>query len=98
MGDHWRLFGFGQAGHTHTGVASFVVADEGLELIHEDGSWDCREWQWWQDHGRGDEKWPRLVPATSGYEERGNESCVTSGYTCDDVHNLSRVVLPTSRP
>ena len=73
------------AGHTHTGVASFVVAAEGLELVYEDGSWDCREWQWWKDHGRGDEKWPRLVPATSGYEKQGSVICVTSGYTCDNV-------------
>ena len=73
------------AGHTHTGIASFVVVDEGCELVYEDGSWDCREWQWWKDHGRGDEKWPRLVPATSGYEERENEICVTSQYTCDNV-------------
>ena len=73
------------AGHTHTGVASFVVAEEGRELVYEDGSWDCREWQWWKDHGRGDEKWPRLVPATSGYEQRRNEICVTSQYTCDNI-------------
>ena len=73
------------AGHTHTGVASFVVAEEGLELVYEDGSWDCREWQWWKDHDRGDEKWPRLVPAASGYEEHETEICVTSQYTCDNI-------------
>ena len=73
------------AGHTHTGIASFVVAEEGLELVYEDGSWDCREWQWWKEHGRGDEKWPRLVPATSGYKEQGDEICVTSQYTCDNI-------------
>ncbi len=73
------------AGHTHTGVASFVVVEEGLELVYNGGSWDSREWQWWKNHGRGDEKWPRLAPATSGYEER--EACerVTSEYTCDGI-------------
>ena len=73
------------AGHTHTGVASFMVAEEGLELVYEDGSWDCREWQWWKDHGRGDEKWPRLVPAISGYKQQGPEICVTSQYRCDSI-------------
>ena len=73
------------AGHTHTGVASFVVVAEGLELVYSDGSWDCREWQWWKAHGLGDEKWPRMVPATSGYAEQGTGMCVTSEYTCDDI-------------
>ncbi len=73
------------AGHTHTGIASFLVADEGFQLVYEDGSWDCREWQWWKDHGRGDEKWPRLVPADSGYKEQKTEISVTSQYTCDNI-------------
>jgi len=73
------------AGHTHTGVASFVVAEEGTELVYNGGSWDCREWQWWKDHGRGDQKWPRLVPATSGYEEQESVKRVTSEYTCDGI-------------
>ena len=74
------------AGHTHTGIASFVVAEEGTELVYNDGSWDCREWQWWKAHGRGDEKWPRLAPATSGYEEQEAAKRVTSEYISDGIH------------
>lgn len=73
------------AGHTHTGVASFVVAGEGFELVLSDASWDCREWQWWQNHPYSDEKRPRLVPAISGYEQQGSVICVTSQYTCDGI-------------
>jgi len=73
------------AGHTHTGVASFVVAEEELELVLSDASWDCREWQWWKDYPYGDEKRPRLVPAISGYEKQDSEVQITSQYTCDGV-------------
>ncbi len=45
------------AGHTHTGVLNFTPADEDSEL---EGIWDCREWQWWENHGYGDEKRPEL--------------------------------------
>jgi hypothetical protein len=73
------------AGHTHTGVASFIVANEGLELVYNGGSWDCREWQWWKDHGYNDDKRPRNVPAISGYTERPEGVSVTSRYTCDGI-------------
>ena len=73
------------AGHTHTGIASFVVAEEGLELVLANASWDCREWQWWKNHIYGDEMRPRLVPAISGYEEQSSEVSVTSQYTCDGI-------------
>ena len=41
------------AGHTHTGISSFVTRDENLELVLDSGSWDCREWQWWEGHKYG---------------------------------------------
>ncbi len=70
------------AGHTHTGVVNFTAADENAEL---EGIWDCREWQWWENHGYGDEMRPRKTPATSGYEEKGSEIHVTSQYLCDGI-------------
>ena len=71
------------AGHTHTGVNSFTTADEKLELVIEDGAWDCREWQWWENHGYGQEMRPRSAPATSGFRRDASGVYVMSQYTCD---------------
>jgi hypothetical protein len=80
------------AGHTHTGVLNFTPTDEGSEL---EAIWDCREWQWWENHSYGDEKRPRNVPATSGYEEQGSEIHVTSQYLCDGIKTkLEWIFLP----
>lgn len=76
------------AGHTHTGISSFVIVGDETEFVLTDTSWDCREWQWWQDHGYGDEKRPRLTPATSGFETEANGVRVTSTYVCDGIETV----------
>lgn len=76
------------AGHTHTGIASCVIAGDETEFVLADASWDCREWQWWQDHGYGDEKRPRFVPATSGFAELPDGVRISSAYTCDGIETV----------
>ena len=71
------------AGHTHTGISSFSPCDEGVELVLDDGVWDCREWQWWENHGHGEEMRPRHVPASAGFKQDDSGVYVMSQYTCD---------------
>ena len=76
------------AGYTHTGIASCVIAGDETEFVLEDASWDCREWQWWEDHGYGDEKRPRFVPATSGSAALPDGVRVSSAYMCDGIETV----------
>ena len=85
------------AGHTHTGIASCVIAGDETEFVLADASWDCREWQWWEDHGYGDEKRPRFVPATSGYAALPDGVHVSSAYTCDGIETVQGVVVSHAR-
>jgi hypothetical protein len=70
-------------GHTHTGVSSFAPRNEGVELVLDEGAWDCREWQWWENHGYGKEMRPRQVPASGGFKQDDSGVYVMSQYTCD---------------
>jgi len=80
------------AGHTHTGIIDFIPADEDLSLVAH--AWDCREWQWWENHGYGDEKRPRNAPATSGYKEQESQIYVMSQYLCDGIKTKLEWTFP----